>query len=237
MHKRDIDPTRENRYRFRAAQTELKETYRTEQETYIKSKIEMIKSSAINKQAALAWKTVNEVLGRKSSNKAKLKASDQKERIDKWKTHFQNLLDKTPRISIKETTRVVEGELNIMKGSFSMEELKAAMKQIKSGKACGLDNIPAEVWLTGNFDNKLFTLINWWTNRAAHRGHSRKDVRSFGMEGTYQADPRSLDMMMMMISKKMSTLLQNGIQMEIKEAKVLFYRFLQPSFSVSLHCG
>jgi len=55
MHKRDIDPQKEIRYRFRVAQTKLKETYRPEQETYVKSKIELIESSVINKQAALAW--------------------------------------------------------------------------------------------------------------------------------------------------------------------------------------
>ena len=48
LHNRDIEPARENRYQFRAAQTELKETYRIEQETYIKSKIELIERSAIN---------------------------------------------------------------------------------------------------------------------------------------------------------------------------------------------
>lgn len=160
LYQRDTNPSRENRYRYRAAQTKLKHTYRTEQETYINSKIELIENSAINKQAALAWKTVNEISGRKSSNKAKLKASDQKERIDKWKVHFANLLGKAPRISIKETARIVEGKLNIKKGTFSMEELKAAKKQMKSGKACGLDNIPAEVWLTGDFDDELLDFCN-----------------------------------------------------------------------------
>jgi len=49
--------------------------------------------------------------------------------------------------------------------SFSMEELKAAKKRIKSGKACGLDNIPAEVWLTGDFNNELLDFYNKITNR------------------------------------------------------------------------
>ena len=31
---------------------------------------------------------------------------------------------------------------------------------IKSGKACGLDNISAEVWLTGDFDNELLDFCN-----------------------------------------------------------------------------
>jgi len=46
-----------------------------------------------------------------------------------------------------------------------MEELKAAKKRIKSGKACGLDNIPAEVWLTGDFNNELLDFYNKITNR------------------------------------------------------------------------
>ena len=34
-----------------------------------------------------------------------------------------------------------------------MDELTTAKKQVKRGKSCGLDNIPAEVWLTYGYIN------------------------------------------------------------------------------------
>ena len=47
--------------------------YQKEQEEYITRKIEMFEDAIVLKKSALAWKTVNEVSGKKKSNKAKLK--------------------------------------------------------------------------------------------------------------------------------------------------------------------
>ena len=53
------------------------------------NKIEEIENAVTNKKSALAWKTINEVSGRKHSNKAKLKATSEKERIQLWHDHFK----------------------------------------------------------------------------------------------------------------------------------------------------
>ena len=127
------NPSRENRYQFRRAQKDLKQTYQIEQETYVQSKIDLINNAAINKQAALTWQTVNEISGRKSSSQAKLKAANQNERIEKWKDHFENLLGKAPSILQKETTKVKERDLDIRKGLFSLDELKTAKASHKKG--------------------------------------------------------------------------------------------------------
>ena len=55
--------------------------YQREQEEYVTRKIKEIEDVISFKKSALAWKTVNEVSGRKKSNKAKLKANSKKERI------------------------------------------------------------------------------------------------------------------------------------------------------------
>jgi len=44
-----------------------------------------------NQQSALAWKIVNNISSRKST-------ANQRERLDKWKQHFSNLLGKAPTI-------------------------------------------------------------------------------------------------------------------------------------------
>ena len=158
--RRNADPTRENRYLYRCAESALKEAYGAEQTSFIQAKIDTITNAAANKQAATAWKTINQISGRKSCSKSKLKAQDQTERIGKWKKHFEDLLGKQPTITEKPTQRTINKELDIKKGLFTKDELSTAKKQVKRGKACGLDNIPAEVWLTDDYDDELLMFCN-----------------------------------------------------------------------------
>ena len=126
----------------------IKGIYKTEQSNYLKSKIRQTQESTDNKQSATAWKIINEISGRKTTNKAKLKAENQKARIDKWKSHFENLFGKPPKINEGPTKQIINGQLDIKIGNFTMKELKAALDKMSHGKACGLYKIPPEVWKT-----------------------------------------------------------------------------------------
>ncbi|XP_068748924.1 uncharacterized protein [Montipora capricornis] len=77
-------PSPENIRLFNEARLSLKEAYRDEQKIYLESKVSQIRNSATNKRSAEAWKTVNEITGRISSNSSKLKAASQEERIQLW---------------------------------------------------------------------------------------------------------------------------------------------------------
>ena len=55
---------------------------------------------------------------------------------------------------------VIEKDLDIVKGAFTMDELKKALKNTKYGKVCGLDNIPGEVWKIDDFHDILLQLCN-----------------------------------------------------------------------------
>ena len=50
---------------------------------------------------------INEVSRRKSSVKAKLKATSQEKRIQLWKQHFQNLLGNTLKVTHEPITRII----------------------------------------------------------------------------------------------------------------------------------
>ena len=71
-----------------------------EQTEYAQNQINEIRYLAEDRQSRIAWKTVNEMSKKKSSAKAKLKATSQEERInldeippEKWKTReFDNIL-------------------------------------------------------------------------------------------------------------------------------------------------
>ena len=56
----------------------------------MQKQIDDIKTAADNKKSAIAW----QITGRKTTNRSKIKAKDDKERIQKWKQHFSLLLGK-----------------------------------------------------------------------------------------------------------------------------------------------
>ncbi|XP_068691683.1 uncharacterized protein [Montipora foliosa] len=155
-------PSPENIRLFNEARLSLKEAYRDEQKIYLESKISQIRNSVTNKRSAEAWKTVKEITGRKSSNSSKLKAPSQEERIQLWKNHFKDLLGKPPQVSNELINPIVQEELHIKKGDFSMDELMKALKSTQNHKACGLDEIPAEEHVANEFSknikNQLYNL-------------------------------------------------------------------------------
>ena len=51
-----------------------------------------------DRQSRLAWQTVNEVIGKKSTSRVKLKAASQEERLQKRKEHFNNQSENAPEI-------------------------------------------------------------------------------------------------------------------------------------------
>ena len=91
--------TRANVRKHKEAQKDLEATYFNEQQKYIQFQTDRIEKASENKQSSLAWQTINEITRRKKSTKAKIKASNQEERLKKWMNNFQNLLVKSPIVS------------------------------------------------------------------------------------------------------------------------------------------
>ena len=95
---------------------------------------------------------VNEASRRKSTAKAKLKATNRQERIHLWKQHFENLLVNPPKVTHEPIRRIISKQLDIKVGQFTQEEIDSVLRKIKNRKAAGLDEIPPEVWKTRQFD-------------------------------------------------------------------------------------
>ena len=135
-----------NKRKYKRAIEDLNDTYNLEQEEYVKKKIIEIESSVSKNQSAVAWKIVNEISRRKTSHKAKIRANSQKERLQKWKGHFQKLLGTEPSVGNVPIQKIIQEELGIKKGKFSKLELQKKFKKLKYNQACALDKIPPEVW-------------------------------------------------------------------------------------------
>ena len=81
------NPTNTNALKLKKAQNELANIYLKEQTEYILNQIDKIRDSVEDRQSRIAWQTAIEVSRRKSTAKAKLKATSQQERIQLWKKH------------------------------------------------------------------------------------------------------------------------------------------------------
>ena len=154
------NPTIANARILKKAQKQLAGIYLKEQTEFMQNKIDKIRDSVEDRQSRIAWQTINEVSGRKSTAKAKLKAANQQERIKLWKQHFENLLANPPNITQETITRIISKQLDIKPGPFTKEELDSVLRKIKNRKASGLDEIPPEVWKTRQFDDILLRHCN-----------------------------------------------------------------------------
>ena len=65
-----------------------------------------------------------------------------------------------PFIRSKETKTVLQHTLSINTDNFTMEELNKFIKGFKNNKASGLDDIPIEVWKTGELNMQLLEVCN-----------------------------------------------------------------------------
>ena len=149
------NPTNTNALKLKKAQNELAKIYLKEQTEYIQNQIDKIRDSVEDRQSRITWQTVNKVSRRKSTPKAKLKATSQEERIQLWKQHFKNLLGSPPKVTHGPIARIICKQLDIKLGQFTQEELDSVLRKIKNRKAVGHDEIPPEVWKTKQFDGIL----------------------------------------------------------------------------------
>ena len=71
----------ENQTTFNKTKEELTSAYEAEHSKYLNSRNQVIEISAANKKSSITLTIINEIIGRKNSNSAKLKPSKNEERI------------------------------------------------------------------------------------------------------------------------------------------------------------
>ena len=108
-----------------------------------------------------AWKSINNITGRKKGKSGILEGENKEERIKNWHKHFKDLLGREPVIhdEHKEINTIFEN-LQYTSGSFTMDELIKARSKITLGKASGPDNIPPEVIKLCNIEQPLLDFAN-----------------------------------------------------------------------------
>ena len=216
---KNSNPTTTSITEFNEARAQLKATYDEQHVKYIQSEIQLINHAAANKQSALAWKTVNEISGRKSSNKSKLKANSQTERLTKWQYHFQNLLGNAPNVSSDTVVeQIVDYPLDIKLGNFLDAEIIEVIKKTKNKKAAGLDNIPPEVWKTQAFNDILLDLCNAVYNGEMIEKWTEGCILPFPKKGDLGLSKNYRGITLTSIAAKIyNSLLLNRVQPEVEK--------------------
>ena len=124
------NPTNTNALKLKKAQNELANIYLKEQTEYIQNQIDKIRDSVEDRQSRIAWQMINKVSRRKSTTKAKLKATSQQDQIHLWKQHFKNLLGNLPEVTHEPITRIISQQLDVKLGPFTQEELDSVLRKI-----------------------------------------------------------------------------------------------------------
>ena len=116
------NPTNTNALKLKKAQNELANIYLNELTECIQNQIDKIRDSVEDRQSRIAWQMINEVSRRKSTVKAKMKATSQQDRIHQWKQYFENLLGNPLEVTHEPIMIILSKQLDIKLGLFIQEE-------------------------------------------------------------------------------------------------------------------
>lgn len=151
-----------NREELQKCKHKLQETYDTITEEELDKMIREVEAADEKSKHKESWNVINEITGRKTTKQSIIKAKDKKDRINKWYTHFKDLLGKEPVVEggmETEITPVLQG-MQISDEPFTAKEYATVKKSIKEGKACGPDGIPPEVFKHVDLDNIMLGFAN-----------------------------------------------------------------------------
>jgi len=156
------DPSQTSGVELNMAKKQLDDAYLDAEVDYISGKIDDLSRYHISNKHHLAWKTVKDLAGKNNTSSVRIKGGSAKKRLENWANHFKNLLGKKARLPEGYTLPMeqVSGPLPINTNQFSLSELEAVIKQQKSSKAFGPDNIPALIWKDPQFHTLLLDICN-----------------------------------------------------------------------------
>ena len=151
----------DNHEAWKQALNKLYEVYDQVSEEELESHIRNIEATHGAQQYGEAWRTVNQITGRKTSKEGQVAGASPEERVTTWFTHFQKLLGSPPEVDDpdEEIPNIFE-DLDINDGPFTLDEFRKVKSSIKIGKAAGPDEIPPDVYKSCDFDMICLDMCN-----------------------------------------------------------------------------
>ena len=157
----EADKSDENQETWKRALSNLYVVYDQIKEHEIDSHISKIEATHGAQQYGEAWRTVNEITGRKQTKEGQVAGVSPEERVTTWFTHFKNLLGSPPEVDDpdEEIPNIFE-DLDINDEPFTLDEFRKVKSSIKIGKAAGPDEIPPDVYKSCDFDEICLDFCN-----------------------------------------------------------------------------
>ena len=155
------NPNETNQYNNTESRNKLYTAYTHIAVDTLEEKINQIENADLNRKYLLSWELINEITGRKTTQKGMIKGKNQKGRLQTWYKQFQDLLGKPPNIEDENDTIIqVIQHLEIKRGAFEIYKYKLAKEVIKEGKSCGVDEIRPEVLKRCNIYDSILYFCN-----------------------------------------------------------------------------
>lgn len=157
----EADQSDRSKDSWKQALNNLYAAYDRVKEQELEGHIRNIESTHGAQKYGEAWKTVNEITGRKRSKEGQVAGCSPEERVSTWFTHFKKLLGKPPEVedTDEEITNIYQ-DLDIKDDLFTLEEYRKVKSTLKVGKAAGPDEIPPEVYKSCDFDEICLDFCN-----------------------------------------------------------------------------
>ncbi|VDO74010.1 unnamed protein product [Schistosoma margrebowiei] len=145
--------TRTEKARVQAEYTEVKKqvkrSIRTDKRKYVEHLAKTAEKAARERNMGQLYDTTKKLPGNHRKPERQVKSKEGKvitnieEQRNRWVEHFKELLNRPAPLN-PPNIEAAPTDLPINVGPSTIEEISMAMRQIKSGKATGPDNIPAD---------------------------------------------------------------------------------------------
>ena len=149
----DIDPVvsarkatlRASTRNIQSAQKNLRKTFDRYEDMRINNILRSFETPAAASVIKNAWDLVKKLSAKKTRSVIFIEGDD---RLKTWENHFKNLLSADPvtQSDGDPIVKIFDLFTSIQRGDLTEEEVDLAVRQLKNGKAPGLDGLPSEFW-------------------------------------------------------------------------------------------
>lgn len=151
---------------YKIKDCEVKRSARKDKREFVDQLAKDAEAAATRGELSTVYKITKKLCGKKTSQSIPLKNKDgsnistERERITRWKEHFQEVLN---RPEPERTANIEQPKdlLDIDISPPSEQEVRSAIKALKNGKACGIDQIHAEM-LKADLDTSTKILTSFY---------------------------------------------------------------------------
>ena len=145
--------------RIQSAQKNLRKTFDSYEDKRINNILRSFETPAAASVIKNAWDLVKTLSGKKSRSTIFIEGDD---RLKTWENHFKNLLNAevNAQADLPPIQKIFDTFPEIDCGDLTQDEVDAAVRILKNGKAPGLDGLPPEFWKLPDVKSSLLRFCN-----------------------------------------------------------------------------